>query len=133
MRDQVGKRLLTRFREVNLVACPQGAALFAQAGLGIVRRVNEQRCRWNIFRLSPPQLFIFDAVVLDPDLTQGPESRDLWQPSRSQRIEHSGEHLPTVRTNQFCQCLAIGLAAREPTLFDAMAVALDPLAITVLQ
>ena len=82
MGDQVGQRPFTGFGEVNFVSCPQGRALFAPMGFGIIRRVNEQRGGGKISHFSPAQLLVLNAVVLDPDLAQDLDSRNLPQPDR---------------------------------------------------
>jgi len=88
MGNQVRQRLFTRLGEMNLVTGPQGAPLFPQASLGIVRGVDEQRGRGKIFRLSPPQVLILHPVVLDPNPTQGLECRDRSGKGGSERITH---------------------------------------------
>lgn len=85
MGDEVGKHLLTGFGEMDFIPGPQGRALLTQVSFRIVRRVDEQSGRGNIFGFSPSQVPDFvKEVVLDPDPTQDLDGGKLSQPERRQ-------------------------------------------------
>jgi len=115
---------------VKLVPSPQGAALFAQTGFWIVRRVDEQRGGGKIFCFSPSELPVLKEVVLDPDPTQDLDRRNLPQPVGSQRIEHGSQHFLPIFPNLFGQSEAIPFRFGQAAFLNAVRVSLDPLGIT---
>lgn len=54
MRDQMGFPLITRFGQMNLLACPGHTSLIAIASLGIIGGIEAHSSRRKIFRLTPP-------------------------------------------------------------------------------
>src|SRR6185437_15393769 len=115
------------------VASPARAVFLPVACLMIVRRIDEKRCRGNIWLFAPMDLAILNAVVLYPDATEHINCRNFAQPRRSSRIKQVGEESPPILSNRFCHCQTTLLTLRKELLFDAMAIAAKPDLITVLQ
>src|SRR2546423_940780 len=75
MRDQPRLVGITRLGQVDLVTGPEDVALLAETGLWIIRRVDQQRARRQILRISPEHLVVLDGVLLYPDLTEDLDGR----------------------------------------------------------
>ena len=89
--DEVRQGLLTGFGEMDLLPGPHGRALFAPMGIGIVRRVNDQRSGRKISGLSPSQVpVIFKEGVLDPEPMQDDNGRNPPPPVEISCLVTSG-------------------------------------------
>ena len=87
MRNEVGKRFLAGFGEMDLIAGPPSTALLAPMSFRIVWRGDEESCRRKISDLSPAELSIFNQGVLDPNPTQNLNSRNLAEPVEIRGLE----------------------------------------------
>jgi len=64
MGDEVGRIVVTRFRQMHLVANPVGVAFLTAAGIGVVGRSQDTLARWHISTATPARLVILVLVKL---------------------------------------------------------------------
>jgi hypothetical protein len=77
MGDQVRTVFFTAFGQMDLLSHPGGRALFAVMRLEIVGRAHREGGRRNVLGRAPADLALDAGVVLNPDLAQNFDGRNL--------------------------------------------------------
>ena len=97
MRDEVRTIVIAGLSQLDLIADPGRAPLFAITCLMIVGRTNKARRRRNILVAAPAQLAILIEIILDPNLTQQLDGRD------AAALELWDHRWPQVTLPRLCQ------------------------------
>ena len=126
--DQVWCRVVTGFGDMHFVARPFRLALFAIAGLRVIREADQQQCWGQIVRAAPAHRLVMWSRVelLQPHLPQSLDGGEIPQPGGGGRIIDGPQQLVTVRPHLLGQGIAGRLLRRQAIFRKPLAVAIEP-------
>ena len=101
MGDQMRTAFFTGFGQMDLLAHPGGTALFTVMRLDIVGRANILGSRRNVLGRAPADRALDAGVVLQPDLPEDFDGRNLTQETRGCCIRDGAEQAGSIRPNHF--------------------------------
>lgn len=128
LREQERGIGLAGLGQVDLVARPAGLALGGEARLRVVRRGDPHRARRQLAVGTPARraVIVQGVVVLDPDLPQRLDRREIPQPGRGRRRVHRPQQLAPIHPDLRGQGLAGRRLLRQAILVQPPAVAVGP-------